>query len=288
MSLSPKQSRFSVSDLLGSAEDGYRRFGGVDLGTALGAYRQQQTGIQNHQNHQQPHLHHLPSSCASLGPTGTGHAAQFFGTVGGFCNGGTGTELQSHEPGAGSAWYGGPEPRFSQICRFVGGPVEMVGLDSRTRAGSVVTVHAALRRKRRVLFSQNQVLELERRFRQQRYLSGPEREQLAARIHLTPNQVKIWFQNHRYKLKRQDKAAGSGSPLRTKTHRDSVRTGTRQNGPTEAGVERPQLLDRNQLEDLSSPLLGLQAQVGLAQSEPGLVEYCMGSGESGLPYGRTW
>jgi len=59
------------------------------------------------------------------------------------------------------------------------------------------------RRKRRVLFSQAQVSELERRFRQQRYLSAPEREHLAALVHLTPTQVKIWFQNHRYKIKRQ-------------------------------------------------------------------------------------
>ncbi|XP_041828563.1 NK2 transcription factor related, locus 9 [Melanotaenia boesemani] len=57
-------------------------------------------------------------------------------------------------------------------------------------------------KKRRVLFSKAQTLELERRFRQQRYLSGPEREQLARNLSLTPTQVKIWFQNHRYKMKR--------------------------------------------------------------------------------------
>ncbi|KAM7533036.1 hypothetical protein Aperf_G00000124759 [Anoplocephala perfoliata] len=44
--------------------------------------------------------------------------------------------------------------------------------------------------------------ELERRFREQRYLSAEERERLAERIGLTPNQVKIWFQNHRYKIKK--------------------------------------------------------------------------------------
>ncbi|KAJ0033482.1 hypothetical protein NQD34_000589 [Periophthalmus magnuspinnatus] len=59
------------------------------------------------------------------------------------------------------------------------------------------------RRRPRVLFSQAQVLELERRFKQQRYLSAPEREALAATLRLTSNQVKIWFQNRRYKCKRQ-------------------------------------------------------------------------------------
>uniref|UniRef100_A0A3B3ZW97 Homeobox protein Nkx-2.5 n=1 Tax=Periophthalmus magnuspinnatus TaxID=409849 RepID=A0A3B3ZW97_9GOBI len=59
------------------------------------------------------------------------------------------------------------------------------------------------RRKPRVLFSQAQVHELERRFRQQRYLSAPERDHLAGVLKLTPTQVKIWFQNRRYKCKRQ-------------------------------------------------------------------------------------
>ncbi|XP_030011127.1 homeobox protein Nkx-2.3 [Sphaeramia orbicularis] len=59
------------------------------------------------------------------------------------------------------------------------------------------------RRKPRVLFSQAQVFELERRFKQQRYLSAPEREHLATSLKLTSTQVKIWFQNRRYKCKRQ-------------------------------------------------------------------------------------
>lgn len=61
---------------------------------------------------------------------------------------------------------------------------------------------AEKRRKRRILFSKAQTFELERRFRQQRYLSAPEREHLATVLRLTPTQVKIWFQNHRYKVKR--------------------------------------------------------------------------------------
>ncbi|XP_051896457.1 homeobox protein Nkx-2.5-like [Pristis pectinata] len=60
-----------------------------------------------------------------------------------------------------------------------------------------------IRRKPRVLFSQAQVYELERRFKQQRYLSAPERDHLANVLKLTSTQVKIWFQNRRYKCKRQ-------------------------------------------------------------------------------------
>ncbi|MBN3287868.1 NKX26 protein, partial [Polyodon spathula] len=72
------------------------------------------------------------------------------------------------------------------------------------------------RRKPRVLFSQAQVFELERRFKQQRYLSAPEREHLATMLKLTSTQVKIWFQNRRYKCKRQrqDKSLElAGHPL---------------------------------------------------------------------------
>ncbi|XP_040825994.1 homeobox protein Nkx-2.8 [Ochotona curzoniae] len=71
---------------------------------------------------------------------------------------------------------------------------------------------AEKRKKRRVLFSKAQTLELERRFRQQRYLSAPEREQLARLLRLTPTQVKIWFQNHRYKLKRARAPGAADSP----------------------------------------------------------------------------
>lgn len=62
-----------------------------------------------------------------------------------------------------------------------------------------------LKRKKRsrAAFSHAQVFELERRFSQQRYLSGPERSDLAKSLRLTETQVKIWFQNRRYKTKRK-------------------------------------------------------------------------------------
>lgn len=61
------------------------------------------------------------------------------------------------------------------------------------------------RKKKRVLFTRSQIYELERRFRIQQYLSAPEREHLARMISLTPMQVKIWFQNHRYKCRQRYK-----------------------------------------------------------------------------------
>lgn len=79
---------------------------------------------------------------------------------------------------------------------------QKVGLAA-DNSNSVKKAKTRQRRKPRVLFSQAQVFELERRFKQQRYLSAPERDQLAGVLKLTPNQVKIWFQNRRYKTKKQ-------------------------------------------------------------------------------------
>ncbi|CAI2355959.1 unnamed protein product [Caenorhabditis sp. 36 PRJEB53466] len=58
------------------------------------------------------------------------------------------------------------------------------------------------KRKPRVLFTQHQVNELEERFKKQRYVTASEREELAQNLGLTATQVKIWFQNRRYKCKR--------------------------------------------------------------------------------------
>jgi hypothetical protein len=62
--------------------------------------------------------------------------------------------------------------------------------------------HSNKKRKRRILFSKQQTTELEKRFKEQKYLSAPERESLARSLALTPTQIKIWFQNHRYKMKK--------------------------------------------------------------------------------------
>ncbi|XP_076311491.1 uncharacterized protein LOC143225619 [Tachypleus tridentatus] len=80
--------------------------------------------------------------------------------------------------------------------------------DKKTDSTEHPSDQAPKKRKRRVLFSKAQTYELERRFRQQRYLSAPEREHLASIIRLTPTQVKIWFQNHRYKTKRARQEKG--------------------------------------------------------------------------------
>ncbi|CAL8079646.1 unnamed protein product [Calicophoron daubneyi] len=103
------------------------------------------------------------------------------------------------------------------------------------------------RRKRRVLFTQAQVYELERRFKQQKYLSAPEREHLSQIINLTPTQVKIWFQNHRYKCKRaqKDKEPGTAGEHSTNSNIDLGRGQLQldQHSPTDSHLLQPNSTD---------------------------------------------
>ncbi|XP_034059088.1 NK2 homeobox 4b isoform X3 [Gymnodraco acuticeps] len=321
MSFSPKHSTststpFSVSDILSPMEESYRRFGGMEAAAGSLSYRQPQVsqpaavgpGGPYHHHH-----HHVPAG-----------VPQFSGAVGGFCGGGIGTvgDLPSYQEtvrGGGAAWYSTPEPRYQTISRFMNpsGGMNMSGMVSSLSGmdpcnKSMVTMHVNPRRKRRVLFSQAQVYELERRFKQQKYLSAPEREHLAGLIHLSPNQVKIWFQNHRYKLKRQNKdkvpqqegggntagglcatthRSSSVSPVLSKTGKScqdqSSHTGNRQ---VEVVIATGNPLSSAEvLEDLSqSPPLGLHGQINMTQTDAALIEYTNSMMGSNLLYGRTW
>ncbi|NXK58636.1 VEX1 protein, partial [Sylvietta virens] len=59
----------------------------------------------------------------------------------------------------------------------------------------------------RTKFSAAQLQELERSFRQQRYIGAGEKRRLAAVLNLSQSQIKTWFQNRRMKFKRQTQDA---------------------------------------------------------------------------------
>lgn len=79
------------------------------------------------------------------------------------------------------------------------------------------------KKKTRTVFSRSQVYQLESTFEMKRYLSSSERAGLAAQLHLTETQVKIWFQNRRNKWKRQLAAEMEAASLAQASHQRMVR-----------------------------------------------------------------
>ncbi len=74
--------------------------------------------------------------------------------------------------------------------------------ESSSSSAFIMNTNTNKKRKRRILFTKQQTCELERRFKLQKYLSAPERENMSRSLGLSATQVKIWFQNHRYKMKK--------------------------------------------------------------------------------------
>uniref|UniRef100_A0A8C5WPM3 Homeobox domain-containing protein n=1 Tax=Laticauda laticaudata TaxID=8630 RepID=A0A8C5WPM3_LATLA len=120
------------------------------------------------------------------------------------------------------------------------------------------------------------IQELEKRFEMQKYLTAPEREHLATVTHLTPNQVKIWFQNHRYKLKKL-----RGQPA-------EVKVGLQQEAPPPCDsstvahpggypFHRTSVEEKVLLQHLSP------SPSSTADSQPGLE-----TPESGFLFGKPW
>ncbi|MPC11819.1 Homeotic protein deformed [Portunus trituberculatus] len=77
--------------------------------------------------------------------------------------------------------------------------------DERESAAGIRFPHGIEYKRKRTAFTRHMILELEKEFLLNQYLTGTRKRDIAQRLRLPEQQVKIWFQNRRQKWKKINK-----------------------------------------------------------------------------------
>ncbi|XP_030621065.1 homeobox protein BarH-like 2 [Chanos chanos] len=122
-------------------------------------------------------------------------------------------------------------------------------------------------RRSRTIFTELQLMGLEKKFQKQKYLSTPDRLDLAQSLGLTQLQVKTWYQNRRMKWKKMVLKGGQEAPTKPKGRpkKNSI--------PTTEEIEAAERLaakvaEEERLRNEAQSQMELQAQEETLQSQP--------------------
>uniref|UniRef100_A0A8C4TW41 Homeobox domain-containing protein n=1 Tax=Falco tinnunculus TaxID=100819 RepID=A0A8C4TW41_FALTI len=104
--------------------------------------------------------------------------------------------------GPGSTSPRGPPPNWDLLSLLQGGTPPKGFLISKC-CFPIFKAKTGKAKRVRTIFTNDQLARLEKEFARQQYLVGMERCLLASSLHLTEEQVKVWFQNRRIKWRKQ-------------------------------------------------------------------------------------